>query len=121
MKRDGDFRLAPDDGQDLNSPPPIFRFHFLTKKRSSKMLRAAVRKSGALASRRVLGSSAMGATRAMSGKEIKFGVEGRAAMLKGVNTLADAVQVSNKSSQKIQKLQDSLLVEVPLFQSVLPS
>lgn len=26
-------------------------------------------------------------------KEIKFGVEGRAAMLKGVNTLADAVQV----------------------------
>jgi hypothetical protein len=27
-------------------------------------------------------------------KEIKFGVEGRAAMLKGVNTLADAVQVS---------------------------
>ena len=29
----------------------------------------------------------------MSGKEIKFGVEGRAAMLKGVDTLADAVQV----------------------------
>lgn len=28
-------------------------------------------------------------------KEIKFGVEGRAAMLKGVNTLADAVQVSS--------------------------
>ena len=27
-------------------------------------------------------------------KEIKFGVEGRAAMLKGVETLADAVQVS---------------------------
>lgn len=26
-------------------------------------------------------------------KEIKFGIEGRAAMLKGVNTLADAVQV----------------------------
>jgi hypoxanthine-guanine phosphoribosyltransferase len=29
----------------------------------------------------------------MSGKAIKFGVEGRAAMLKGVETLADAVQV----------------------------
>lgn len=28
-------------------------------------------------------------------KEIKFGVEGRAAMLKGVNTLADAVQVGS--------------------------
>ena len=30
----------------------------------------------------------------MSGKEIKFGVDGRAAMLKGVDLLADAVQVS---------------------------
>lgn len=41
-----------------------------------------------------IASKAMGATRAMSGKEIKFGVEGRAAMLRGVNLLADAVQVS---------------------------
>lgn len=41
-----------------------------------------------------IASKAMGATRSMSGKEIKFGVEGRAAMLKGVNMLADAVQVS---------------------------
>ena len=31
--------------------------------------------------------------RMMSGKEIKFGVEGRAAMLRGVDLLADAVQV----------------------------
>ena len=54
-----------------------------------------MRKSGALASRRLVGSSNMGAARAMSGKDIKFGVEGRAAMLKGVDTLADAVQVSN--------------------------
>jgi chaperonin GroEL len=30
----------------------------------------------------------------MSGKEIKFGVEGRAAMLRGVDLLADAVQVT---------------------------
>jgi chaperonin GroEL (HSP60 family) len=29
----------------------------------------------------------------MSGKEIKFGVDGRAAMLRGVDLLADAVQV----------------------------
>jgi chaperonin GroEL len=36
----------------------------------------------------------MGASRAMSGKVIKFGVEGRAAMLRGVDTLADAVQVT---------------------------
>ena len=34
-----------------------------------------------------------GASRFMS-KEIKFGVDGRAAMLNGVNLLADAVQVS---------------------------
>jgi len=38
-------------------------------------------------------SSAIGATRCMS-KEIKFGVDGRAAMLNGVNLLADAVQVT---------------------------
>jgi hypothetical protein len=40
-----------------------------------------------------IASKAIGATRAMSGKEIKFGVDGRAAMLRGVNLLADAVQV----------------------------
>jgi hypothetical protein len=38
--------------------------------------------------------SAIGGVRALSGKEIKFGVEGRASMLNGVNLLADAVQVS---------------------------
>lgn len=38
--------------------------------------------------------SAIGATRGMAGKQIKFGVEGRAAMLKGVDLLADAVQVT---------------------------
>ena len=32
------------------------------------------------------------------GKQIQFGVEGRAAMLRGVNLLADAVQVSNTDS-----------------------
>jgi len=36
----------------------------------------------------------MGATRTMAGKEIKFGVDGRALMLNGVNLLADAVQVT---------------------------
>ncbi|GMI60803.1 hypothetical protein ScalyP_jg219, partial [Parmales sp. scaly parma] len=30
----------------------------------------------------------------MAGKEIRFGTEGRAAMLKGVEALADAVQVT---------------------------
>ena len=32
--------------------------------------------------------------RNLSHKELKFGVEGRAALLKGVNTLADAVSVT---------------------------
>ena len=40
-----------------------------------------------------------GALRFMGGKEIKFGVDGRAAMLKGVDTLADAVQVSFSSAK----------------------
>lgn len=31
-------------------------------------------------------------------KDIKFGVDGRAAMLRGVDTLADAVQVSTVST-----------------------
>jgi len=47
---------------------------------------------GQRASARVA-SNAIGATRLMS-KEIKFGVDGRAAMLNGVNLLADAVQVT---------------------------
>jgi len=42
---------------------------------------------------RVVASNAIGSTRNMS-KEIKFGVDGRAAMLNGVNLLADAVQVT---------------------------
>jgi len=36
----------------------------------------------------------LGSTRTMAGgKEIRFGVEGRAAMLRGVDLMADAVQV----------------------------
>jgi len=62
----------------------LFRFNI-----NSNML---LNKTTASASK--IASKAMGATRAMSGKEIKFGVEGRAAMLRGVNLLADAVQVS---------------------------
>lgn len=54
------------------------------------MIRSALRSSKTLSH---LGSRQNGSIRLMSGKEIKFGVEGRAAMLKGVDTLADAVQV----------------------------
>lgn len=50
------------------------------------MMRAALSRSAS----RSLHSSA----RMMSGKDIKFGVEGRASMLAGVDLLADAVQVS---------------------------
>lgn len=54
------------------------------------MLQSTLR--GKIASARVV-YNGIGATRNMS-KEIKFGVEGRAAMLNGVNLLADAVQVT---------------------------
>lgn len=43
----------------------------------------------------VVASKLLGSTRGMAaGKEIRFGVEGRAAMLRGVDLLADAVQVT---------------------------
>lgn len=41
-----------------------------------------------------MASRSVGGVRALSGKDIKFGVDGRAAMLNGVNLLADAVQVT---------------------------
>ena len=56
------------------------------------MLQASLRRASASSSSAAL--RAGGAIRHMGGKEIKFGVEGRAAMLKGVDLLADAVQVT---------------------------
>ena len=55
------------------------------------MLQASLRRASASSSSAL---RAGGAIRHMGGKEIKFGVEGRAAMLKGVDLLADAVQVT---------------------------
>jgi chaperonin GroEL len=57
------------------------------------MLSTFYKASSRFASRSVARTSARGFA-----KEIKFGVEGRQAMLNGVNTLADAVQVSSCSS-----------------------
>ena len=57
------------------------------------MLQASLR-AGNSASRAGAGARMQQQIRHMSGKEIKFGVEGRAAMLKGVDLLADAVQVT---------------------------
>ena len=59
------------------------------------MLVSAKSKTAAVAAARRMANSLQngGASRFMS-KEIKFGVDGRAAMLNGVNLLADAVQVS---------------------------
>lgn len=54
------------------------------------MMQAALRKSSAKA---LAPLTRIGAVRTMS-KEIKFGVDGRAAMLRGVDLLADAVQVT---------------------------
>jgi len=57
------------------------------------MLSAALRKTAAAAASRSSSNVSRIVSRGFA-KEIKFGVEGRAAMLNGVNTLADAVQVS---------------------------
>jgi hypothetical protein len=66
------------------------------------MIRSA-RLSSNVASR--IGSRNNGAIRLMS-KQIKFGVEGRAAMLKGVDTLADAVQVrTSRKLSHVRKIQ----------------
>jgi hypothetical protein len=61
-------------------------FHIASGDLRNKMLSSLCKQSSARSNaQRIL-------TRGFA-KEIKFGVEGRAAMLKGVNTLADAVQV----------------------------
>ena len=54
----------------------------------SRMLSAIRRSSASVAIKH------HGTTRLASGKVVKFGVEGRALMLQGVNMLADAVQVT---------------------------
>jgi hypothetical protein len=56
---------------------------------SSTLSNAVLRKSGKNATSKLLGPTRSMAT----GKEIRFGVEGRAAMLRGVDLMADAVQV----------------------------
>ena len=59
------------------------------------MMRSALKTAGTTSLRNYRGNGqAIGSVRFMGGKELKFGIEGRAAMLKGVDLLADAVQVS---------------------------
>ena len=66
---------------------------FNRRKPTTTIMMFSVSAKKALAASRVsLQRNSAGATRGFA-KQIKFGVEGRAAMLKGVNTLADAVQV----------------------------
>ena len=68
------------------------------------MMRSALQKSGAFASKTMMSkaspSSSIGSVRGMA-KDIKFGVDGRSAMLKGVETLADAVQVCTLTKEDI--------------------
>ena len=61
---------------------------------------SALAKSAAV---RQVAARSLGSTRGFA-KEIKFGVEGRAAMLKGVETLADAVQVSPRGSDTLDSV-----------------
>ena len=50
-------------------------------------------------------TAAVGSIRGFA-KIIKFGTEGRAAMLKGVDVLADAVQVRRRNSQRVNSEMD---------------
>jgi hypothetical protein len=65
------------------------------------------------AARTALKRSANGSTRGFA-KEIKFGIEGRAAMLKGVDTLADAVQV-RKSLYMYHQYYEKVTCDTDIF------
>lgn len=49
-----------------------------------------------MAARRTAASAVVARRGLASGKDVKFGVEGRALMLQGVDMLADAVQVRHQ-------------------------
>jgi hypothetical protein len=71
-----------------------FNYFHLSHIIITTMLRSGLSKTVAREAARINKSSTHnGALRFMSGKVIKFGVDGRTAMLRGVETLADAVQV----------------------------
>jgi hypothetical protein len=65
----------------------------IVRTKSTTMFLTAARKIGSATARRSTALVAAGSRRGFA-KEIKFGTEGRAAMLRGVDLLADAVQVS---------------------------
>jgi hypothetical protein len=67
----------------------FFSIHCKLAMLSNVLLKQASRRSAAAAAAVMTGRRGFA-------KEIKFGVEGRAAMLRGVDVLADAVQVRNK-------------------------
>jgi hypothetical protein len=78
----------------LNTAPSKSRTQPLSKNNNATitMMHSALQASRAAS--RVAPRTA-GSSRFMASKILKFGVEGRAAMMKGVDTLADAVQVSH--------------------------
>jgi len=62
---------------------------------STTLSNAALRSSSSIVAKSSK-NALLGSTRTMAGgKEIRFGVEGRAAMLRGVDLMADAVQVGD--------------------------
>lgn len=76
--------FAPHATAAISPHKSLSQYSYLHQQNFWKMLRAAVQRSAPRATN--------GAIRLMS-KEIKFGVEGRAAMLRGVDLLANTVQV----------------------------
>lgn len=78
--------------QSCNNPKRSYNslIHFLSQTHPIN----PIMKAATTIPKRIATSSQLGSIRSMaSGKEIRFGVEGRAAMLRGVDLLADAVQV----------------------------
>lgn len=57
-----------------------------------------LRQASALAARRATAGSVR---KLATGKDVKFGVEGRALMLQGVDMLADAVQVREAAGSRL--------------------
>lgn len=69
---------------------------------STTLSNVALRSSSSVVAKKNASLLLLGSTRTMAGgKEIRFGVEGRAAMLRGVDLMADAVQVCDSYSFEI--------------------
>ncbi len=118
FRRDRDSALLQQ--QSCNKPTHRHRFHFHPRQSSyhrpavvvrppqerkiNESTMSTLRRAAAFTSSNTtqhISAKLLGSTRTMAGgKEIRFGVEGRAAMLRGVDLMADAVQVRDSSKRQ---------------------